>query len=186
MARRGTDPTSPTSPSASGWASSTRFRYFPNKAAILWAREELHTQRFEAHLAEQPADLGVVEGAFAAYAQVYGDAPEWAPLARTMIRILETAPPETTGKWSTYAAWGEITVAYVRRRVGDALPELESRALGLMIWSAMWVALAAWALGDDPSPEPHLQRAQALLAGVEAQLAGRWPPGGLAERPRAY
>lgn len=137
---------------------STLFRYFPNKAAILWFRQENDTAKFERALAK-PRNGDLVGDAFAAYREMYTEITEL-EVARTMIRILETCPPEATGKWSAYAAWGKLVVDFVARRHGARWSELSCDVVGRALWSSMWTASAGWAMSTAPSPTPFFTEAE--------------------------
>lgn len=144
-----------------GIGRSTLFRYFPNKAAILWFRQEYDTVHF-AGLLDERDDHALARGAFAAYTELYAETSNL-EVVRIMVRTIETNAPEETGKWAAYEAWGRLVVGYVERRRGDAWSALSCAVAGRALWAAMWTATVAWAMSDEPHPAMFFNEAESRV-----------------------
>jgi len=146
-----------------GIGRSTLFRYFSNRAAILWYTLGEVTEDLRANLAGQPADADLVDGAFAAYREIWTRRADLTPIGREIVRTLETAPPELTGKWAAYATAQELFHRYVLDRTGLPEQDTAARAAAAAIWAAIWAAATSYALSEGEPIEAHLDRARAAI-----------------------
>lgn len=156
-----------------GIGRTTLFRYFPTKGSILWAKLAARTRWFAELLADADIERGVVESIISAYVRLYEVDDDHLRISKATVRLIETTPPEATGKWTAYATWGELVVAHVTTRAPQ-LDRLEARMLGMSIWAAIWQAVSAWSRSDHHI-DIFLERVAALLAPIDAQIAATRP-----------
>lgn len=156
-----------------GIGRATVFRYFSSKADILWYSQTDTTEEFRTNLAAQPAETGLADGAFAAYAAIWSTHERDAAIGKEMVRTIETSPPETTGKWRAYEAWSGLVHDYVIARTGLPATDTAARAVAMAIWAAIWSAATEFALTDSDSIDAHLATARAAIAGDDPRIAAR-------------
>ncbi|HWL01948.1 MAG TPA: helix-turn-helix domain-containing protein [Microbacteriaceae bacterium] len=153
-----------------GIGRSTLFRRFPNTTAIMWyARAEL-TEEFRANLAAQPVGTDLSDGAFAAYRAIWTARPDLIENGKDMLRIVETAGPESVAKWQAYGSWAELVHGYVLERTGLPETDTTARAAAMAIWAAIWAGAVEFALTDSDSIDEHLRRARSA---IEVRLPDR-------------
>lgn len=157
------DTTMPMIAERAGIGRSTLFRYFSNRAAILWYTLAEVTDETRQHLAAQPADAELVDAAFAAYLGMWRARTEQESIGREIVRTIETAPAELTGKWTAYAAAERLFHDFVLARTRRPEHDTAARAAAHAIWAAIWAAAASYALSGDEPIEAHLARARATL-----------------------
>lgn len=165
--------TMPMIASRAGIGRATVFHYFSSKADILWYSQTDTTEEFRANLAAQPPQGDLADGAFAAYAAVWSGHADEIAIGKEMVHTIETAPPETTGKWRAYETWSNLVHEYVMQRTGLPATDTAARAVAMAIWAAIWSAATEFALGDSDTIDEHLARARRAIAGADARLGTR-------------
>lgn len=146
-----------------GIGRSTLSRYFPNRAAILWHTHAEITEATRRHLAAQPAEMELVDAAFAAYLTTWRERPEPEDVRRESVRTIETSPAELTGKWAGYATAQQHFHEFVLARTGRPQNDTAALVAAHAIWAAIWAASTSYALDGDEPLEAHLARARATL-----------------------
>lgn len=142
---------------------STLFRYFPTKGSLLWYQHDLHDAEFRAEMAQTPAGIPLADAVFDAYARFMRRHAHEMALAKTINAVIATSPPSSTGKWDAFAEWAGFIAQYAASRRGGDPADVENAGIGLVLWSAIWSAIEAWALSAEPELEPYLERARSAL-----------------------
>ena len=145
-----------------GIGRSTLFRYFSSRAEILWFGYDERTEEFRTALTDQPRSVRLADGAFDAYRSLWSVADR-ASVGKEVTLILETGPPDDTGRWRVYQAWGDLVHEWVLERSGRPDGDTAARAAAMAIWAAIWAGVVAFARSDAASIDEHLSRARAAI-----------------------
>ena len=149
----------------SGVSEPTLFRYFPTKADVLWhgmdESARVFRDRFDQRTPGAPLPLAVVD----AYGEMLLSDRERLSLIKVRAAIIAEDTGAAEASWRKFEEWRSL-VTDMLRHGGDTSPVSEVRIRGAMIWAALWSALTAWALTNDPTPSAQVAVARRLVAAI--------------------
>lgn len=148
---------------AAGVSRSTLFRYFPNKADLLWSKQDDYLNTFRRRLAEQPTDRGLLEAVLDAHS-----GEESAIDLRGIRELVRTVgdPEAFADAWRVHGRWQQVVIDYVAERQGLAVDSVEARATGSAIWAVIWAGVVSWAGSDEPAPHRFMDQARQAIRSV--------------------
>ncbi|MGU3586718.1 TetR family transcriptional regulator [Rhodococcus sp. C26F] len=103
---------------AAGISKTTFFRYFPNKAALVWSLLQEGTRDLHSALDTVPEDVPVMEAIRAAVLDSGAPLLDDAGLWRAQFRILDTSPELQAEGAQRWSAWAEVVAEFVASRIG--------------------------------------------------------------------
>jgi AcrR family transcriptional regulator len=126
---------------AAGISRTTFFRYFPNKAALVWSPFEEGIRDLQTALDTVDDDVPVMEairaGVFASVVPQLDDEGIW----RAQFRILDTSPELQAEGAQRWLAWAEIVARFVASRIGVRPTAVVPASIGGAVQGAVLAAL---------------------------------------------
>ncbi|MBS9372333.1 putative mycofactocin biosynthesis transcriptional regulator MftR [Rhodococcus sp. B50] len=126
---------------AAGISRTTFFRYFPNKAALVWSPFEEGTRDLQSALDTVDDDVPVMEairaGVFDSVVPRLDDEGLW----RAQFRILDTSPELQAEGAQRWLAWAEVVARFVASRIGVRPTAVVPASIGGAVQGAVLAAL---------------------------------------------
>lgn len=135
---------------AAGVGRTTLFRYFPSKAAIVWAGFDDHIHRLADLLAAQPPDLPTMTAVHTAVVQAFAEAVDDQDVWRQRFQILqetESLAGEAAVHWMT---WAQTVAHHVAARSHGQVDDLVTAAVGGAVQAAFLATLRNWRRMNEP------------------------------------
>lgn len=129
---------------ACGVGRTTLFRYFPSKAAILWAGFDRHLRRLAEILAEQPSDVPVMDAVRAAAVAAFDDARDDKDLWMKRFSLLEETQELRDGEAARWFAWERTVAGFVATRVGEHPQAVIPASVGGALQAAFLAVIRMW------------------------------------------
>jgi AcrR family transcriptional regulator len=148
---------------ATGIGRTTLFRYFASKGDLIWYEQDDFRNRFATALRTSDSANHPIDAVFAAYETVLVSEPERVALIKSRMSIVATAPASSTESLQRYDLWAMLIAQFIADRGGYEAQDLRAQVPARAIWGAIFSALMAWSLSDEPSPERMIERARTLL-----------------------
>lgn len=145
----------------SGISEPTLFRYFPTKADVLWYGMDESAQVFRDRFDQRDHTIALPLAVVDAYREMLLSDSERLSLIKVRAAIIAGDPAAAEASWRKFEEWRSL-VTDLLHQAGEG-SALEVRIRGSMIWAALWSALTAWSLTEDPDPAAQLAVARRLL-----------------------
>lgn len=150
-----------------GISTPTLFRYFATKADLLWHGTDESARAFRTRVAQTRPEVPAAETLTGAYLGMLTADADHLERVRARVRIIARDAAAAEASWPKSEEWRGIVVELLADHVGAASDDLDIQVAGSMVWSALWTALTAWSLSDDPDPAAQIavaaRRIRALL-----------------------
>ena len=148
---------------AAGIGRTTLFRYFSSKRELLWDEQDEFRSGFADALRSTDPSEHPIDAVFAAYRTVLVTDPDRVALIKARMAIVATAPANSTQIWERFDLWATLIAQFVSERGGYGSQDLRALVKARAIWGAIFSAVMAWSLSDEPGPERMIERARKLL-----------------------
>jgi mycofactocin system transcriptional regulator len=144
---------------AAGVSRRTFFRYFENKAAVLWSEFDQEVDTLHALLAATPEDVSLGEGIKQAVlaANHYGKADVIG--LRTRMNVIATVPAINASATVHYDGWAGALAAFAARRLGQDPHDLLPQAIGFSALGVCRAAFDQWVRRGDADLILYLDQA---------------------------
>lgn len=129
---------------ACGVGRTTLFRYFPSKAAIIWAGFDRHLRRLAEILAEQPSDVPVMDAVRAAAVAAFDDSRDDKDLWMKRFSLLEETQELREGEAARWFAWERTVAAFVATRIGEHPQAVVPASVGGALQAAFVAVIRMW------------------------------------------
>lgn len=126
---------------AAGVSRRTFFRYFDNKAAVLWSEFDQEVDTLHRLLAGMPDDLTIGEAIRRAVLQANHYGVDDVGGLRSRMHVIATVPAIQASATVHYDGWAGALATFAARRLGQRPDDLIPRAIG---FSALGVCRAAF------------------------------------------
>jgi mycofactocin system transcriptional regulator len=157
-----------------GVSERTFFRYFINKASVLWNEFETEVETIRAALAAVPDDVPLMDAIRGAVVEANhyhaGDVPEM----RLRMQLIAVEPGLSSSADEHYAAWEQAISEFAGRRLGSPADSLYPLTIGRAVLAACRAAYDRWAACADSDLTVYLDAAlTALSTGFAPDLMAR-------------
>jgi mycofactocin system transcriptional regulator len=147
-----------------GVSERTFFRYFANKASVLWTDFENEVEAIRAALAAVPEDMPMMtairDAVIAANHYQADDIPEM----RMRMQLIATVPALSFSAAEHYEAWELAVSEFAGRRLGQPAASLYPLAIGRAALAACRAAYDRWSARADGDLTAYLDLALTALA----------------------
>lgn len=146
---------------AAGIGRKSLYRYFPNKAALVWGGlDEATAASQEGLVARHPATGESILESLHGAARVIADSLPDLELTRSRLRLISARP-----EWGAYShsKLEPQRAAVAAFLVDSGLAEPDANYVAAAYSAALFAGWIRWANGSDAHPLPHLMRALAVL-----------------------
>ena len=134
-------------------------RYFPAKEDTVIGDPGRHREALAAAFRSRPADEPVWTALREAFADLVSDSGgEDTEAARRSIRVMTSTASLRARNLEKHHAWAEVLTPLVAERLGGSDVDLRARTLVQAALGCFDVAIAAWAVGDEPDAVRTLRR----------------------------
>ncbi|PZF08547.1 TetR family transcriptional regulator [Curtobacterium sp. MCLR17_034] len=134
-------------------------RYFPAKEDTVIGDPGRHREALAAAFRSRPADEPVWTALREAFADLVSDSGgEDTETARRSIRVMTSTASLRARNLEKHHAWAEVLTPLVAERLGGPDVDLRARTLVQAALGCFDVAIAAWAVGDEPDAVRTLRR----------------------------
>ena len=144
---------------AAGLSRRTFFRYFPNKASVVWLDFDSEVAQIRRLLAATPAGTAMFPAIREAVLGANRYRPEDLPELRLRMRLIGTAPELQALAVRHYGAWEAAITEFAADRLGADPDGLAARALGAATLAVCRAAYEIWAEHADAPLSRYLARA---------------------------
>lgn len=127
----------------------TLHRYFPSKSDIVWGGIEGAIDALRRGFAGVDPGLPVLAAVKTATLAAFAEDREGVALSRARFQVIASTPGLESTRPETYRLWREETVAFIARRIGVPHDNLQARATGAAVHSAVMTSLSWWAEQED-------------------------------------
>jgi mycofactocin system transcriptional regulator len=148
-----------------GVSERTFFRYFTNKASVLWTEFETEVETIRAALGAVTDDvpmMDAIRGAVVAANHYHADD---VPEMRLRMQLIATVPALSFSAAEHYAAWELAISEFAGRRLGQPADSLYPLAIGRAALAACRAAYDRWSDRADDDLTWYLDAALTALAG---------------------
>ncbi|MFL0360741.1 acyl-CoA-like ligand-binding transcription factor [Curtobacterium flaccumfaciens] len=134
-------------------------RYFPAKEDTVIGDPGRHREALATAFRSRPADEPVWTALREAFADLVSDSGgEDTETARRSIRVMTSTASLRARNLEKHHAWAEVLTPLVTERLGGPDVDLRARTLVQAALGCFDVAIAAWAVGDEPDAVRTLRR----------------------------
>jgi TetR/AcrR family transcriptional regulator, regulator of mycofactocin system len=148
-----------------GVSERTFFRYFTNKASVLWTEFETEVETIREALAAVPDDaamMDAIRGAVVAANHYHADD---VPEMRMRMQLIATVPALSFSAAEHYEAWERAISEFAGRRLGQPADSLYPLTIGRAALAACRAAYDRWSVRADDDLTIYLNAALTALAG---------------------
>jgi mycofactocin system transcriptional regulator len=149
-----------------GVSERTFFRYFTNKASVLWTEFEAEVEAIRSALAAVPDDVPMMDAIRDAVVAANHYRAEDVPEMRQRMNLVATVPALSSSAAEHYAAWERVISEFAGRRLGMPADSLYPLAVGRAALAACRAGYDRWSAKADSDLTVYLDAVlQALAAG---------------------
>lgn len=127
-----------------GVGRTTLFRYFPSKAAIIWAGFDRHLKSLAKILEDQPVDLPIMDAVRVAAVAAFDDARDGKDLWMKRFSLLEETQELRDGEAARWFAWERTVAAFVATRTGEHPQAVIPASVGGTLQAAFVAVIRMW------------------------------------------
>lgn len=151
---------------AAGVSTPTLFRYFPTKADLLWHGMDDTSRAFTEQFAATPDSAKPGEAVADAYLAMLQADPDRLHLIQARVAIIGRDPDAAEASWPKFEEWRVLVTTMLAQRIEPSADRVRVRVMGAMVWAALWSAVTAWAVTDEPDPGPFVRIARDHIAAL--------------------
>jgi TetR/AcrR family transcriptional regulator, regulator of mycofactocin system len=153
-----------------GVSERTFFRYFANKASVLWTEFETEVETIRSALAAVPDDVPMMQAIREAVVAANHYHAEDVPEIRMRMNLFATVPALSSSAAQHYGAWERAIAEFAGRRLGMPADSLYPLAIGRSALAACRAAYDRWAARADTDLTVYLDAVlRALTAGFSPE-----------------
>lgn len=147
--------------SAAGIGRKSLYRYFPNKAALVWGGlEEATAVSREILVVQHPATSdSILESLRRAAQETANSLPDFT-VTRARLRLISARPELRAHSYSRLEAQRVMVANFL---IGSGLEEPDAHFVAAAYSAALFAGWLRWAHGSDAHSLPHLMRALAVI-----------------------
>jgi len=143
-------------------SSTTLFRYFPTKAALLWHGMDENAALFRRAFADRRHEQDLPDAIFDAYTDMLRET-DHLPLIKSRMAVVALDIDAAEATWSTHEQWRDLVIGFVAEHRGEEVGQLGPRTIGATIWAVLWAALSSWSAADDEDPARFVTAARSFV-----------------------
>jgi mycofactocin system transcriptional regulator len=155
---------------AAGIGRRTLFRYFPSKNDLVWGDFDAGLSQLRTHLAERPADQGLLAGLREAVLAFNVFPGEQEQAHRERMTLILTVPALQAHSTLRYAAWRAVIAEHAGTRLGLGPESLLPQLVAHSCLGAALTAYEQWLRTRDSDLIPLLEEALSALDGHWAEI----------------
>lgn len=144
---------------AAGVSRRTFFRYFDNKAAVLWSEFDQEVDTLHRLLAETPGDVTIGEAIRQAVLRANHYSKSDVAELRTRMHVIATVPALGASATVHYDGWAGALATFAARRLGQEPDDLLPQAIGFSALGVCRAAFDQWTKHGDTDLIHYLDEA---------------------------
>ena len=147
----------------SGVSEPTLFRYFSTKADVLWHGMDESAHAFRLAFAERTTQTPRAVAVTDAYEAMLLRDPDRLSLIKIRAAIIVRDAGAAEASWRKFEEWRALVTEMLATDLGDPA---NARIRGAMVWAALWSALTAWSVTDDPEPSAQIAIVRSIVSAL--------------------
>jgi mycofactocin system transcriptional regulator len=147
-----------------GVSKRTFFRYFSNKASVLWSEFDTEVDTIREALAEEPPGVPMMDAIRRAVVAANHYGPQDVPELRLRMNLVGGVPALQSSAAVHYDAWERAISDFAATRLGQPADSLYPLAVGRATLAACRAAYDRWSVRADADLTVYLDAALAALA----------------------